>query len=97
MSVLGRDQYRQYMPQRGEIVQRHVFGRAHLEVFSQLAKKLGLLDAVNSEVGLEIGVQVNDLGGITGLLDDKINQKRFKLRCVETRGRGTGSRIWRSG
>ena len=68
------------MPQRGEIIQGKVFRRRHVEILPQFAEELGLLDAVDAQVGLQVGVQLDHLGRIAGLLDDEIDQERFEFR-----------------
>ncbi len=54
--------------------------RRDVEVFLQLAEHLGLLDAVDAQVGFQIGVQLDDFGRIAGLLDDEVHQELLQLR-----------------
>ena len=68
------------MPQCRELVERHPFGGLHVEVLLQLAKKLGLFDAVDAQVGFQIGVEVDHFGRIAGLLDNEVDQKGFQAR-----------------
>ena len=50
-----------------------------VEVLLQFAKKLSLLDAVDSQVGFQISIQLDDFGRIAGLLDDEVDQECFQL------------------
>ena len=62
------------MCKRGEVVQRQVVARSDAEVSTHLAKKLSLLDAVDAQVAFQVGVQLDDLFRITGLLDDEVDE-----------------------
>ena len=78
----------QHVPQGREIVERQVVDTAapRSKYSLQLAEELGLLNAVDAQVGFEIGVQLDDFGRIAGLLDDEIDQERFELRDVGAAG-----------
>ena len=93
------------MTQGRKIIERKtVIGRQRVPL-ADLTKKLSLADTVDAEVGLEVSVEFDDLTGVTGLLDDEIDQERLKAdrlcrrllggRCVgpATPGRNTRSRI----
>ena len=67
------------MPQRREIVERQVLVRLHVEVFGQLAEELSLLDAVDAQVGFQVGIQLDDFGRIAGLLDHEVDQELFQF------------------
>ena len=73
------------MAQRGEVVEREVFSRRDVKVLLQLAEQLGLLDAVDSQVGLQVGIELHDLGWIAGLLDDEVHEERFELFSILSR------------
>ena len=58
------------VPQRGEVVERQASARLRrrpqgtdVEIFSQLAEELGLLDAVDAQVGFQIGIQSTTSAG----------------------------------
>jgi len=71
----------QHVAERGEIVQRDVARARRLErkVLPELAEKLGLLDAVDAQVRLEVGVQLDDLGRVARLLDHEVDQEALEL------------------
>ena len=76
----------EHVPQRGKVVERQSSARLHrrpqgtdVEILLQLAEELSLLDAVDAQVGFQIGVQIDDFGRIAGLLDDEVDQERFQL------------------
>ena len=76
---LGRDLSRSgeefaNVPQGGEIVQRKVFIRhidRNLELLSKFAHHLGLLDAVDAQVRLQVGVHFDDVFRVAGLFDNE--------------------------
>ena len=73
------------MPQRGKVVEREVppsappAPGADVEILLQLAKQLGLLDAVDSQIGFQIGIELDHFGRIARLLDHEVDQKRFQF------------------
>ncbi len=73
------------MTQRGEVIQRHVFIGLHVEVLGQLAEELGLLDAVDAQVGFQIGVELDHFGRIAGLLDHEVDHELFQLGRIQAR------------
>ncbi len=79
------------MTQRREVVEREIVSRREVEVLLQLAKELRLPDAVDAQIGLEIGVEFDHLRRITRLLDNEVDEKRFQLRRVSTRSCRYGS------
>ncbi len=63
-----------------------------------LAQQLGPLDAVDAQIGLEIPVQADHLGGIAGQVDHEVDQEagharihRFRLRRQWDRARRRGA------
>ncbi len=46
----------EHVPERRKIIQSEVFTRRNVEILAQLAEELGLLDAVDAQVGFQIGV-----------------------------------------
>src|SRR5258707_600801 len=75
----------QYAPQGAEVIERQVRLRRQMKSLAQLAEELRLLDAVDSQVRFQIGVQVDDLRRVARLLDHEVHQK---LRKVDSVGRG---------
>ena len=71
------------MAQGGEAVQGKVRGRTDVEVLAQFAEQLGLLDAVDAQIGLEIGVQLDDLRRIARVLHHKVHQKLLQLLRIQ--------------
>ncbi len=68
-----------HVSQRRKIVQRDILARRDVEILAQLAEQLGLLDAVDAQVGLQVGIQLDDLRRIAGLLDHEINEELFQI------------------
>ena len=68
------------MPQRAEVIQRYRVVCRQAVLLPDLAKELGLADAVDPQIGLQIGVHFHDLARITRLLDDKVNEERFDVK-----------------
>ena len=73
------------MTQRREIVERHVLGRLHVEIFGQLTEQLGLLDAVDPQVRFQVGVELDHFRRIAGLLDHEVDQELLQLGRIEAR------------
>ena len=67
------------MPQRAEVIQRYRVVCRQAVLLPDLTKELGLADAVDPQIGLQISVHFHDLARITRLLDDKVNEKRFQF------------------
>ena len=62
------------MVQRRKIVQRQIVARCNLEPLAYLAKQLGLLDAIDPQIRLQVRVHLDNVFRITRLLDHKTNQ-----------------------
>ena len=69
----------QQMPQRAEVIQRYRVVCRQAVLLPDLTKELGLADAVDPQIGLQIGVHFHDLARITRLLDHKVNEKRLQF------------------
>ena len=78
------------MPQRREIVERHVFGNLDfdIEMLGEFAEELCFFDAIDAKVGFKIGIEFHHFRRITRLLDDKIDQERFEFIEIQIGDRG---------
>ncbi len=85
---------------RAEIVQRQVLQIARqvlqVVVLSEFADELRLLDAVDPQVGFEIGIQFDHLGRVTGLIHHEVDHERRQFVTIEPVG-GLSNRGHRSG
>ncbi len=68
-----------------------------LEVFGEFADELGLLDAVDPEIGFEIGGQFDHLFGVAGLVDDVTDHEPRDGGAIERGRGGSGGREDRRG
>ncbi len=59
-------------------------------MFAYFAEHLRFLDAVDSEIGFKIDVEVDHVLGVSGLFDDKRHQKLLKRCRVDRSRRGDG-------
>ncbi len=55
-------------------------------MFTHFAEHLRLLDAVDPQIGFQIGVEIDHVFGIPGLFDDEVDQKLLKRGGIN-RGR----------
>ncbi len=82
-SALGLDEKIEHVTKRREVVQRKILRRLYVEVLAQLAEQLGLLDAVDAQVGFQVGAELDDLRRIARVLDDEVDQEALQFLRVE--------------
>ena len=76
------DQKIQDVPECWKVIQGQVFGWLHVEVLAQLTEQVRLVDAVCTQLGLQVDIKLDDLGRIAGVLDYEIHQERLQLGGV---------------
>jgi len=80
--------------ERREVAELHAVLAGDGPLGADGGKGLGLLDGVDAEVGLEVEIQLQHLGGITGLLGD--DPEHLRDNGIVLRG-GRGSDCGRGG
>ena len=79
----AREHVVEEVPQRGELVERDAVISLERILLADLSEELRLANAVDAEIGLEIGIELHDLARVARLLDDEIDEECFQfLRAV---------------
>ena len=84
------------MSESGKLIQGQpgFASNLNVKILGEFTKELCLLDAVDSQVGLQVRVHLDHLGGIARLFDDKVDEKA--LEFLSTQGRRCSTR-WSRG
>ena len=77
-----RQQVGDQRAERGEVVERHAVLGLEPVSLAHFTEQLRLADAVDPQVGLEVGIELDDLRRIARLLDHELDQKLLDLRRV---------------